>query len=346
MKFEKTNHLMAGKAGVGILLVIVLAALSGYLVIGRPDLAKKYLPGLLAKPTPEATPVATPTPEATPVAEATPAPEAPLDFAEVAATRTLWPKQVALVQQTSFPLIYNGKVVGQAPAPVGTLLQVVQVLPDPTNPRVEVLFQNNREIVSASVIDLLQRAEALKKAAPAKPVSSSPVSSPASIRATPVPPPPMMHGVKFSDRVTVEVVRQKTVRAVDTYDDKQDDIRMKVKLTNSDPSKAFDKNRGTIYILAEDLENPTKTKVLGIESFDFSLPALGNFEKITSQVTSGRYDQERNSSRSGFRYGGWYLRIVDGDGGVVVEKATTPSILKRAESIIKTKVGGEFSRKP
>ncbi|MEI6070787.1 MAG: hypothetical protein WCS31_03265 [Verrucomicrobiae bacterium] len=366
MKFEKTNRLQRGGAGVWVLLILALAALAVYLVVGRPDLVKEYLPGVFAtpsptpvatpEPTPEPTPAPTPettptpapeptpmpTPEPTPIVQATPAQETALGFSEVAATRALWPKQVALVQQASFSLIYNGKVVGKAPVPAGTLLEVLQVLPDLAKPQVEVLFQNNREIVSASDVDLIPRAEALKKAAAAKPVPPPP----AVVRATPAPAPVTMHGVKFSDRVSVEVVRQKTTRAADGYDDKRDNIRMKVKLTNSDPSKAFEKNRGTIFILAENLNDRNSMKVLGSESFDFSLPALGSFETVTAQVTSGAYDQERDASRFGFRYGGWYLRIVDADGNVVVEKATTPGILKMAESIMQTEAGREFVRKP
>jgi hypothetical protein len=192
MKRERKFCSEAGKARIFLLLIMALVALSVYLIYERPELVDKFLPGLSVMPkpapltmpeptapatpitTPEATSEPTPMPEAapvaTPVAVTTSLSESQLDFAKIAATPALWPKQVALLQETSFPLIYNGKVVGHAPAPVGTLLQVVQVLPDLTKPQVAVLFQNNRQIVSASSIDLIPRATALKKAALAKPL--------------------------------------------------------------------------------------------------------------------------------------------------------------------------------
>ena len=373
MSFARKFRAEAGQAWVWALLIIALLALSFYLVSQRPELVNKYVPGLLATPTPKPTPAPTPepTPEATPeptpaptppptpepapaatpVAENTPAPESPLSFADIAATPALWPKQVAFLQATALPIIVNGKVAGQTQAPVGTLLQLVKVLPDSAKPEVEVLYVDNRVTVSASATDLVPRATALKKAALAQPSTAAPSATPATAApavAAPVSAPKTMHGVKFSDRVSADVICEKSIRSADYYDEKKDNVRCKVKLANADAALAFNNYRGTIYILAENLNDNKMMKVLGSESFDFSLPALGKFERGTAEVTSGRYYTGRYyySSKYGFRYGGWYLRILDSGGKVVVEKASPTGILKVAETIIKTDTDKEFSLKP
>jgi len=353
--------LEAGGAWVWVILIIALLALSVYLVSRRPELVNKYVPGLLVlppeptpAPTPEATPEPTPeptpapTPEtapaATPMAEATPAPESPLSFADIAATPALWPKQVAFLQTTALPIIVNGNVAGQAQVPVGTLLNLVRVLPDQDKSQVEVMYLDSRVTVSASATDLVPRATALKKAALAQPQPSAPSATPV---AAVFSAPKAMHGVKFSDRVSVDVIREKSTHTSDNYNDKKDNIRCKIKLANSDVALAFNNYRGTIYILVEDLNDNRTMKVLSSESFDFSLPALGKFEKVTTEVTSGRYDTGRYWWRAGgFRYGGWYLRILDSGGKVIIEKASAPSIQKMGQTITSTDIDKEFTLKP
>ena len=367
MKIRRYRGSIKAETGRWILVILALIGLSYYLVKQRPELINQFIPGAIATPTPEPTPAPTPeptatptptpsptpepvvetptptpTPEptATPVVVATPTPEELLDFATIATNPAFWPKQVTLLQKTAFSLVFNGKVAGQVQAPAGILLQLVRVLPDTAKPQVEVLFQNSREIVSASLLDLVPRATAIKKAVAARAALQG--SAPQS---TPSPVPSAMPGVKFADRVTIEVIRQKQIhKGMDDYDDKRDDVSMKVKVINSDITRSFEKVRGSIYILAENLTSPNMVKVIGQECFDFSLAPRGTFETVTAQVTSGNYDDANDGSRYGYRYSGWFVRITDASGAVLMEKATTPSLLKHAEQIVNTSTGEEFNR--
>jgi|GEM_PF-3660940 len=139
MSFARTPCSNQGSAGVWILLLIALVALSIYLVKNQPELVNKYLPGIFAtptpKPTPEAAPIAIPepTPEATPIAIPEPTPEAPpLPAASVAPTPEIFnistvtleelPKAVKILTDETFA-IADGR--GSATARAGTTVAVV-----------------------------------------------------------------------------------------------------------------------------------------------------------------------------------------------------------------------------
>jgi hypothetical protein len=111
-------------------------------------------------------------------------------------------------------------------------------------------------------------------------------------------------------------------------------------------SLAFASHHGTIYILGEAFGDPNTVRVLGMEPFEFSLPPRGDFEKTTAKVASGPYGQGSDLVRTGYHYGGWYLRIEDGSGKMVLEKASTQGILKSAKEITATAVGKDFDRQP
>src|SRR5258707_363905 len=73
--------------------------------------------------------------------------------ASLARTPALWPSTVVILQPVSFPILFNGRVAGQALAKAGTSLRVLRVYDE----QVEIEFQNARQVIPAGYTDLMQR---------------------------------------------------------------------------------------------------------------------------------------------------------------------------------------------
>jgi hypothetical protein len=284
---------------------------------------------------------ATPTPTPPPVAIATPTPPPatppPLDLATVARTPALWPPQVALVQPVPFPLMLNGRAVGEAKAPAGTPLRVLRVV----GQQVEVEYQAARHFIPVAATDLMARALATFRkngsvipqtaAAPATPV-------PVVAAATPEPRTANANPVKIAERLIVDVTRMKRSRTEGgDFDDKRDRIEMKVKISNSDNKLSADKLKGEIYIFGESILDRTAVKLLGAQQFEFSLPPRGTHELVTEEVET-MYDT--TGARFGHKYEGWVLKVQDSAGQLILAKGSSPTLLKgieKAPSLTKDK---------
>jgi len=274
---------------------------------------------VIATPTPPPVVMATPTPP--------PATPPPLDFATVARTPALWPPQVALVQPTAFPLSMNGRVIGEARAPAGTTLRAFRV----HGQHVEVEYQNARHFIPVASTDLMQRALATfrNNGSVIPETAASAATPPPVAAATPAPRPTAADGARVAERIDIEVVRQKRSRIEGgDYDDKKERIELKVKLANTDTRLAADKFAGEIFIFGESILDRSATKLLGVESFTFSLPPRGTHEFITPEIET-MYDT--TGARFGHRYEGWVLRLRDGSGNIVLAKSSSPTLLKAME---------------
>lgn len=202
MKTQWNAHSRLAGA-VSLRLMILAAAICGALYFfSRP---KPAPPVAAATPTPApATPVPAPaTPPSPAIVETVPEPPLeppqiaavalppPLDLATVARTPALWPKQVALLQPTLFPVVVNGRHAGNATLPAGTPLRLLRIV----GAQVEVEYQNARQLLPAGSTDLMARALAAAKAAapaPASPLSdlaSAGAPPPGAVEAAPPPPP-------------------------------------------------------------------------------------------------------------------------------------------------------------
>lgn len=204
-----------GKAIVWILVLLMLAAILGYLVwqkFATPPPRPKIV--VAPTPPPATPPPATPepvvvkaTPTPAPVVVATPAPTPvptppPLDIAMVVRTPALWPQQVLLVQPVTLPVVMNGRTVGEAKVPAGTALRVMRVGAE----QVEIEYQNARYVIRLASTDLMQRALATFRAngsvLPEAPVAAT-TQSPVAPAATPS----FAEAAKLKLEVTVEKKR-------------------------------------------------------------------------------------------------------------------------------------------
>ena len=301
-------------------------------------------PLVATTPTPEPTPEMTPAPP--PVVAETPK---PLDLTTVAHTPAFWPKQIALTKPVPMSISFNGKVVGQAQVPAGTVLKLVRV----NGSFVEVEYQGGRQFVPAASTDLLRRAIALQSnsiasgepatesAAPPAVETPTPFASfaPTTAAATAA---PALPNSDIAQELQVEVIRQKRSRVEGgDYDDKIDHIALKIRFANADPRHAIDHLRGEIYIFAQSILNRNTLKLAGTQQFDVNLPPRGNQDLTTDEVSTG-YDT--TGARWGFKYEGWLLILRDATGKNVLQKATIPSLLKNAEHMSSLAVDHEYDR--
>jgi hypothetical protein len=155
---------------------------------------------------------------------------------------------------------------------------------------------------------------------------------------------------QVSDRVTAEVVRNRQIGNLEhNYYDSKDDIVLKIKLSNSDSSIAFNDLKGEVFIVGSSISEHDKLKLLGTEKFDCSLPARGHFEYVTQRIVTEydkfNYGSAPDTHYHGFKYDGWVLRLHDTTGKVVLAKATTPGLLKIADKIATQSLNVEFDRK-
>jgi hypothetical protein len=365
MNIQRSRN--GGERGGGAQVIIILLALVALAVVffitrkpGPPETkpqemavrtAEEPAPVATVAPTPppKATPTPTPPPEIVkapptppPVVEAKP-PSAPapppLDLATVAVSPTLWPPKVALLQPYSFPIVLNGSVVGQAKAPVGTLVRLVRI----NGQQVEIEFQNVRHVIPAAATDLMQRALLkLQSGDSAQPMT--PMTPPTSTAATQAPKTTTeVDGVKFGQYLAIEpVAKLSTVRS-GGYFDKRDEFELKLKFKNSHTRSAAENLKGEVYILGESLKDPNVMRILGSEDFTFSLPPQGSHEAKTKEVKTEYYNS--GTYRSGVKYWGWFLRIRDNGGNLVKVKSSSATLEKNADKMSGLKVDTYYDKK-
>lgn len=325
----------------------VLLALLYFFVLAPKPAEPKRVAVAQATPAPAtpipATPIpATPTPAPAtpaPVAIATPPPASTpslLDLATIARTPALWPKQVALLYPIDFPVSLDGRIVGQVKAPAGTLVHLVRVSGQQVEVEHRAGNQAGKHMIPAASTDLMQRALAAFTSRNSRPAGTGMAA------ATPARVPAVVNPAKLGERIGVEVVRMKKSRVEGgDFDDKTDRIELKVKLSNSDTSVSAENLKGEIYVLAESILDRSALKLLGSQTFNFSLPARGTHELATDELVTA-YDT--TGARFGYKYEGWILRIRDAAGNLVAVKSSSPTLLKNAEKITALAVGRDFDR--
>lgn len=366
------------ETGGGIQWIVILIALVSlaivFFITRKPDNRKAVPPDLAVRPAdetatitpltsapePKAPPTATPAPAVveappppTPLVEAkppplplpaTPAATPALDLATVAVSPTLWPPKVALLQPFSFPILLSGRVVGQAQAPVGTLMRLVRI----DGQQVEIEFQNVRHMIPAASTDLLQRA--LQKLHSGD--SGSPSLSPSVTATTPPASSPLtpasqtsatVGGAALGQRIAIEPVPKLVTQKAGGYYDKRDEFELKLKFKSSDGKNTAENLKAEIYIIGESLADPNILRVLAHEDFTFSLPPHGGHEVKTKEVKTTYYNS--GSYRSGVKYWCWFVRIRDNAGGLVKVKSSSPALEKLADKIAGLTVDGYYDKK-
>jgi len=308
-----------------------------------PPPAAPAIPALAPALAPAPVPPTTPAPVVVAKPPPTPTP-APLDLATVAVSPALWPPNVALLQPLSFPILLNGRVVGQAKASAGTLLRLVRI----NGAHVEIEFQNARHSIPAAATDLLQRALMRLQSGdstqtPGQKAVSAPMPA-ASPPATQAPATPTdADRVRLAQHIAVEPVAKMATQRAGGFYDKRDEFELKLKFKNSDTRTSAENLKAEVYIVGESLQDPNVMRVLASEDFTFSVPARGAYEIKTKEVKTSYYNS--GSYRSGVKFWSWFLRLRDSAGNVVKVKSSSPTLEKNADKVSGLKVETYYDKK-
>jgi hypothetical protein len=90
--------------------------------------------------------------------DSTPAIPEQVDLVELRGRRQEWPREVTLLQKTTFPVVIGGKVSGSVDLLPGTIVQLISA-----GPEVEVQFHDAKMKLPANQTDLVARVSACRK---------------------------------------------------------------------------------------------------------------------------------------------------------------------------------------
>lgn len=141
----------------------------------------RHLPTpVAASAAPAATPVQKAVAAAAPVVYAAPTPR-PFSLAELSADRASWPRTVVLKKAAKFPIVMNGRNVGSAKVPAGTVVRLDAIHGD----GLVVEFQGNAQTIRADQTNLKSQIMAQRRKELAAAPSSSSSLARDSVSATP-----------------------------------------------------------------------------------------------------------------------------------------------------------------
>jgi hypothetical protein len=147
---------------------------------------------------------------------------------------------------------------------------------------------------------------------------------------------PFFKGVKTE----VMIGRPSKIKGGD-FDDKQQVLKPRVKLTNTDVRQNYEGHKACLMVLGESTIDSKVFKVLLKHEFTFSLPIRQFFDEEAPEVMT-RYDT--TVAKFGFKYSGWILVVKDAQGVLVQVKSTSPAIEKMPTQLDALKQDGCYNR--
>ncbi len=147
---------------------------------------------------------------------------------------------------------------------------------------------------------------------------------------------PFFRGVKAE----VMIGRPSKIEGGD-FDDKQQTLKPRVKLTNTDVRQNYEGHKASLMLLGESTIDAKVFKVLLRHDFAVALPVRQILEEEAPPVTT-KYDT--TGAKFGFKYDGWILIVKDAKGELVLVKSTSPSLEKMPTQLDSLKQDGCYNR--
>lgn len=131
-----------------------------------------------------------------------------------------------------------------------------------------------------------------------------------------------------------------TRTAGDMWDDRSQDIKMSIELTNRNPTQEFKGLTGYFYVVAQDVVNKKKYKLIIKESESFNLAGGQRVQHESSEVHLDFDDHE--PMRYGYKYYGYVYLVEDKNGKVLVGEASTDILWQKLDKLADTNLNEEF----
>ncbi|MEO8351696.1 MAG: hypothetical protein ABI680_08190 [Chthoniobacteraceae bacterium] len=142
---------------------------------------------------------------------------------------------------------------------------------------------------------------------------------------------------QFKNRVKIDVSRQKSVRTKGgDFDDKREEIRMRVQMKNQSTNAEFKGYQGLIIAISESLAERNQYKLVIKQEFPIALAAGATAEFVSDERVEG---WDNTGVIWGFKYDGYCLLIFDPEGKLVVTKTSTSKCEKLAKNYEEVKEG-------
>ncbi len=141
----------------------------------------------------------------------------------------------------------------------------------------------------------------------------------------------------FADRVRTNVSRIRNTKvAGGDYDDKREEVQMRIKMINESTKEAFPKHRGLIFVISESMEIRNEYKVVIREEFPIDLDPREELEFLTAKKIEG---WDNTGAIWGYKYEGYCLLVLDEAGEIVFEHASPSKVAGFAKTYKEAKEG-------
>lgn len=126
---------------------------------------------------------------------------------------------------------------------------------------------------------------------------------------------------QFKNRVQIDVTRSKSTRVKGgDFDDKREEIRMRVQLKNQSNNAEFKGFKGVIFAISESLAERNQYKLVTKQEFPIDLAPGAKTEFVSDARVEG---WDNTGAIWGYKYDGYCLLIFDPDGKLIVTKTST-----------------------
>lgn len=147
----------------------------------------------------------------------------------------------------------------------------------------------------------------------------------------------------FDKGVRIDVVAAKPAKVGGgDYDDKTQNIALKLKFTNIDTRQGYDGCKATVSVLGQSTIDRNVRIVMMQEEIPLTQLAPRQVVEHTTKTVSTRFD--KTGAIFGFMYDGWVIVVKDATGKIVHVKSTAPTLEKAADKVEKFKEGTCFGK--
>jgi hypothetical protein len=147
----------------------------------------------------------------------------------------------------------------------------------------------------------------------------------------------------FDKGVRIDVVAAKPAKVGGgDFDDKTQNIALKLKFTNIDTRQGYDGCKATVSVLGQSTIDRNVRMVMMQEEVPLAQLAPRQAVEHTTKTVSTKFD--KTGAIFGFTYDGWMIVVKDATGKIVQVKSTAPTLEKAPEKVEKLTEGTCFGK--
>jgi len=148
---------------------------------------------------------------------------------------------------------------------------------------------------------------------------------------------------EFEDRVRTNINRIRDTRvAGGDYDDRREEIQMRIQMKNESTSESFTDHKGILFVISESMVARNEFKVVIKKEFPINLPPREEMELLTDKKVEG---WDNTDAVWGYKYEGYCLLVLDDQGEIVLTLNSPSKAGKFEETYASVKEGDLVDKK-